>query len=76
MKVLALIPARIGSTEVKKKNLRSLCGKPLVYYSIIEALKSKELDRVVYYGSEKGIYMLYGKFRERAFVQTSRMIQI
>ena len=47
MKVLGLIPARIGSSEVKKKNLRSLCGKPLVCYSIIEALKSKELHRVV-----------------------------
>ncbi len=47
MVVLGLIPARIGSSEVKKKNIRPLCGKPLIYYTIIEACRSKKLQKVV-----------------------------
>ena len=62
MKVLGLIPARIGSSEVKRKNLRSLCGKPLVYYSIIEALKSKEMHRVVLSTDSEAIQSLGIKY--------------
>ena len=47
MAAIGIIPARIGSSEVKKKNIRPLCGKPLMYYSIIEARRSKKLQRVI-----------------------------
>ncbi|MHC4558353.1 MAG: acylneuraminate cytidylyltransferase family protein [Planctomycetota bacterium] len=46
-KVLAIIPARGGSRGLPRKNVRELCGKPLVAYSIEVALKSKSIDRVV-----------------------------
>lgn len=46
-KVLAIIPARGGSRGVPRKNIRDLCGKPLIAYSIEVALKSKLIDRVV-----------------------------
>ena len=45
-KTLGIIPARIGSSEVKKKNIRLLNGKPLIYYTICAAINS-ELDRVI-----------------------------
>jgi CMP-N-acetylneuraminic acid synthetase len=45
-KILGLIPARGGSKGIKKKNIVLLKGKPLIYYSIQSALKSKHLDRV------------------------------
>lgn len=41
MNVLVIIPARGGSKGIPRKNLRSLAGKPLVYYSINQALASK-----------------------------------
>ena len=46
MKVLGVIPARAGSKGVKKKNIKLLNGKPLIYYTIKESLLSN-LDKVV-----------------------------
>ena len=47
MKVLGLIPARGGSKGIPRKNLRDLCGKPLIAWTIEAAMKSKFLDRVI-----------------------------
>lgn len=46
-RVLALIPARGGSKGIKDKNIISVCGKPLISYSICAARKSKYVDDVV-----------------------------
>lgn len=46
MKTLALIPARAGSKRVPGKNIRLLCGKPLIQYSIEHALATPGVDRV------------------------------
>jgi len=45
-KIVAHIPARGGSKRVKAKNLRMLCGKPLLQYSIDSAKKVKVFDAV------------------------------
>ena len=45
--ILGLITARGGSKGLPKKNVRSLQGKPLIAWSIEEALKSRYLDSVV-----------------------------
>lgn len=47
MRLLAIIPARGGSKGVPRKNIFSLAGRPLIYYSIIAAQKAKFVDRVV-----------------------------
>ena len=47
MKVLGLIPARGKSKGIPRKNIKNLCGKPLIAWTIEEALKSKKLDNVV-----------------------------
>ena len=44
---LAIIPARGGSKAIKNKNIINLDGKPLIYYTIIEAQKSKLINRLV-----------------------------
>jgi CMP-N-acetylneuraminic acid synthetase/spore coat polysaccharide biosynthesis predicted glycosyltransferase SpsG len=46
-KVLAIIPARGGSRGIPRKNVRLLCGKPLIAYTIEATLGSKLIDRVV-----------------------------
>ena len=51
MNILAVIPARGGSKGIPRKNLRLLGGKPLLYYSINNALKSK-YDLDVFVSSE------------------------
>lgn len=47
MKILAVIPARAGSKGIPNKNIRIIGGKPLVYYSINNALKSKYITNVI-----------------------------
>lgn len=46
-KIIAIIPARKGSKSIKDKNIIPFKGKPLLYYSIEAALKSKLIDKVV-----------------------------
>lgn len=46
-KVLAIIPARGGSKGLPGKNIKLLCGKPLISYSIELGLSSRLIDRVV-----------------------------
>lgn len=45
--ILALIPARGGSKGIKHKNIKPLNGRPLISYTIEEALKSKYINRTV-----------------------------
>ncbi len=45
--ILGLIPARGGSRGLPRKNLLPVCGKPLLAYTIEEALASRNLSRVV-----------------------------
>jgi CMP-N-acetylneuraminic acid synthetase len=47
MRVLGLIPARGGSKSVPRKNIRLLCGKPLLEYTAESALSSHRLSRVI-----------------------------
>src|SRR3990167_11204285 len=47
MKVLCTICARGGSVGVKNKNIRSLCKKPLIAHSIIQAKKTNLFSSIV-----------------------------
>ena len=47
MKILGIIPARGGSKGIPSKNIKKLHGKPLIFYTIREAKKSKFLSRIV-----------------------------
>lgn len=53
--VLGLITARGGSKGVPRKNIKSLAGKPLIAWTIEEALKSQELDRIIVSTDDKEI---------------------
>lgn len=45
-RVIALIPARGGSKGLPGKNIRSICGSPLIQYSIDAAINSALVDKV------------------------------
>lgn len=55
MKKVAMIPARLGSKRVPKKNLRLILGKPLIAY-IIEAAKASGVFDEIYINSEAEIF--------------------
>jgi CMP-N,N'-diacetyllegionaminic acid synthase len=44
--ILAIIPARGGSKGLPKKNIRLMCGKPLIAWTIEQAINSRYLDTV------------------------------
>jgi len=46
-RVLAIIPARGGSKGIPRKNIRLLCGRPLLEYTADAALAAKSLARVI-----------------------------
>ena len=45
--VITIILARGGSKGLKNKNLRKLNGKPLIYYPIDAAKKSKYIGNII-----------------------------
>ncbi len=47
----AVIPAKMTSRRLKRKNLADLCGKPLLYYSMEAARRVPSID-AVYVSSE------------------------
>ena len=55
MKIIAMIPARIGSQRLKFKNLALLNNKPLISYAIEKAKKSRIFDDI-YINSDHTIF--------------------
>ena len=45
--VVAVIPARGGSKGIPRKNLISVLGKPLIYWSIKTAIESDQIHKVI-----------------------------
>jgi len=62
---IIIIPAKGNSIGIKKKNLIGFCGKPLLYWSILQAKKNKigakvyvssESDEILEYSKEMGVH--------------------
>lgn len=47
MSTLAIIPARSGSKGIPGKNIKQIAGKPLIAWTIEQALNATEIDRVI-----------------------------
>ena len=45
--ILGVILARAGSKGIKKKNIKNLCGHPLISYSIYAGKKSKLISKLI-----------------------------
>tara|TARA_R110001599_G_scaffold98606_2_gene253461 strand:- start:10147 stop:11247 length:1101 start_codon:yes stop_codon:yes gene_type:complete len=55
MKIIAMIPARLGSKRVKNKNLRLLGNKPLISH-VIETVKDSGVFDDIYINSESEVF--------------------
>ena len=60
--VLALIPARGGSKGIPRKNIILLAGKPLIAWTIEEAIKSKYIDRIILSSEDETIMKIAKKW--------------
>ena len=54
MKTICIIPARSGSTRIPNKNIKLFHGKPIIAYSIENALNSKLFDDI-YVSTDSGV---------------------
>ena len=55
IEIICFVPARSGSTRIKHKNIRLINGRPLVYWTVINAIKSKKFDKIIF-SSDSAIY--------------------
>ncbi|MDD5168739.1 MAG: acylneuraminate cytidylyltransferase family protein [Syntrophales bacterium] len=60
--VLCVIPARGGSKGVPRKNIKHLAGKPLIAYSIEQAMQSSYIDRVIVSTEDEEIAAIAKKY--------------
>lgn len=62
-RIICLIPARGGSKGIPKKNIKLLAGKPLIAWTIEQALKSKYLDKVLVSTDDEEIAKISKKYK-------------
>ena len=60
--MIAIIPARGGSKELKNKNIKNFLGKPLIYYSIKLAKKNRNISKVFVLTDSEKIAKISEKF--------------
>jgi CMP-N-acetylneuraminic acid synthetase len=65
-RILAITLARGGSKSIKKKNIYKINGKPLLYYTIKEAKKSKLITRYLVSTDDKEIQTIAKKYGAEA----------
>ncbi|GHS93382.1 hypothetical protein FACS1894139_02970 [Planctomycetales bacterium] len=47
MKTIAFIPARGGSQSIPRKNIKPLCGKPLIYWTVAALAGAAAIDEIM-----------------------------
>jgi CMP-N,N'-diacetyllegionaminic acid synthase len=73
-KILCIIPARSGSKGIPEKNIKLLCGKPLIAYSIEQALKTDLIDRTIVSTDDEKIAKISRNFgAETPFIRPARL---
>ena len=60
MKVICIIPARIGSLRVRKKNIIDFKGKPLIYWSLTQSKRIKIFNSTIV-SSDSNSLLIYAK---------------
>ena len=71
-KIIAMIPARIGSKRIPRKNLRLINGKPLIAY-ILETLKKVKLFDEIYLNADDAVFE---KIRKVALVNIGEKLDL
>ena len=62
MRILGIIPARGGSKGIPKKNIKMLCGKPLLQYTIDAANNATKLTKVILSSDDEAIMAIAKDF--------------
>ena len=63
-----IIPARNGSQRLKNKNSKNFFSKPIITYSINNALNSKLFDNIIISSNDKVIRNISLKYKKKLFM--------
>ena len=63
MSSICIIPARGGSKRIKNKNIIKFNKRPIIYWSLIAALKSKCFNKIIVSTDSDKIIRIVDKFR-------------
>ena len=63
MKKIAFIPVRGGSKSIPKKNIKIFCGKPLIYWNLIELENCDQVDEIVVASDSEDIISVVEEFK-------------
>ena len=74
LKIICFIPARSGSTRIKNKNIRLINGRPLIYWTVSKAIKSKKFDKIIFSSDSKKYYQILLKYLKQNKLITKRLI--
>lgn len=67
MNTLGIIIARKGSRRIKNKNIKNFFSKPIIYYTIKAAIKSKVFDKLIISSNSKKIINICKKYGVDSF---------
>lgn len=73
MAIVAIIPARGGSKGIPGKNMKLLCGKPLIGWAIETALAAQRVDRVIVSTNDSGITDTSSRFGAEVIMRPSEL---
>ena len=63
MKIVAIIPARYGSTRFPGKPLADICGKPMIWWVYNQVKKVKEFSEIYVATDDERIKEVYNKYK-------------
>lgn len=70
-KIIAIIPARAGSKGIPNKNIRLLSNKPMIYYSIDNAIKSNYIDDIIVSTDSEEIEVIAKQMNVKCSIRSS-----
>ena len=73
-KVICFIPARSGSTRVKNKNIRLINNRPLIYWSVFKAIKSKMFNKIIFSSDSEKYFKILIKFLKKDKIDYKNLI--
>ena len=65
MEIICFIPARSGSSRIKNKNIRLIKNRPLIYWAVSKAIKSKQFDKIIFSSDANKYYKILIKYLKK-----------
>ncbi|MFH1791584.1 MAG: NTP transferase domain-containing protein [Candidatus Omnitrophota bacterium] len=72
-RIIAMIPARMGSERLARKNLALLAGKPLIAYAVTAAKKAGVFERVVINSEHEAFREIAQKYGAEFYKRPARL---